>query len=491
MLERLGICLHTQLMSESIKDYYDRFPAVSVKALKSDPPPKGIQVVADPVTGLVLADEDYEAEGIPVLERAALAALHLTCPVSDPDDPFADPEAAAMELRSAFGDRLITQVSWGDPTTDEALARFVSQGLAAHRVERRNDNLVVDLEYLLDYEVRSGFARYGAKLVMDLGFRPLRIEREGHVYTPGHPQWELAKLRFRAAVALDVTIRDHAVQCHLMISNAGVIATRDTLSPDHPLRRLLLPFQFRTPTINRDGLLTLVGRQAIFHRLFALEWPALKRLYEHSVRSYRFAPFDEDLRQRGMEGVKGYLYREDGLLFFNRLQRFVQDYFAQTRGRWTSADRAELSDFSQRLQSLLPADLPDCTSEPRLQEMAAYLIFNSTGYHEQVGGGIADYLSDLRLGPPVVWDAPTFADSLPRRNTMYQAFMLGVLTNLRMPHIGDDIGWLFRDEAARAAVERFTASMQELDADIAARNSARQQPYWIFAPRCMELSVSL
>lgn len=484
-----GVNLHTQILCDSIKEYYDSFPAVTVKAIRIDPPPKGLAVITDPVTGLTLGDEDYEAAGIPTLRRAGMAALHLASPLTDPRERFASPEHAAAELRAAFGPRLLQSVDWGDPTTDEALARFVSQGLAAHRVERRNEQLVVDLEHLLDYEVRPGFARYGAKLVMDLHFRPLRIERGGHTYAPGHPRWELAKLWFRAAVALDVTIRDHAITCHLLVSNAGVIATRQTLSPDHPLRRLLLPFQFRTPTINRDGLLTLVGERAIFHRLFALTWPALVRLYEHSVRSYRFVPFDADLERRGVAGLAGYPYREDGLPFYRLLEHFVQDYLHATRDQWSSQDRAELCDFSERLRSLLPADVPDCTGA--LGQVVTCLLFNATGFHEQVGGGIADYLADLRFAAPVVWDADTFAEALPARNTMYQGFMLGVLTNLRMPQLHEDIAWLFRDAAARSAVERFTASVRAFEARIAARNEVRPQPYRVFSPRCMELSVSL
>ncbi len=486
-----GINFHTKLLSEAIKAYYDSCPKVPVTAIGLDPPPKGIQVYQDPVTGLLLADEDYDAQGIPTLQRSELQALHRVAPLTDPGDRFASPEVAAAELRDQFGERLSTLVSWGDPTTDAALARFVAQGLAAHRVERRQEDLVVDLEHLLDYEVRPGFARYGAKLVMDQRFRPLRIERGGHSYAPGHKQWELAKLWFRSAVALEVTVRDHAVQCHLMISNAGVIAARGTLSPNHPLRRLLLPFQFRTPTINRDGLLTLIGERAIFHRLFALQWPALQRLYSHSVRAYSFAPFDADLRRRGVFGLSGYLYGDDGLAYFALLQRFVADYFQATYERWSADDHAELRDFSDRLRELLPADLPDCTSEAGLREVVTYLIFNATGYHEQVGGGIADYLSDLRFAAPVVWDADDFTAALPARNTLYQGFMLGVLTNLSMPQLGEDIGWLFRDPAARAAVERFTASVHAFDAEIASRNAARQQPLLTFAPRCMELSVSL
>lgn len=486
-----GVNLHTQVLCDSIKDYYDTFPGVTVEDIRMDPPPKGLAVITDPVTGLTLADEDYEAEGIPVLGRAGLEALHLGSPLTDPCERFASPEQATAELRSVFGERLVQAVDWGDPTTDEALARFVSQGLAAHRVERRNEELIVDLENLLDYEVRPGFARYGAKLVMDLQFRPLRIERGGHTYVPGSPRWELAKLWFRSAVALDVTIRDHAIKCHLLVSNAGVVATRQMLSPDHPLRRLLLPFQFRTPTINRDGLLTLVGERAIFHRLFALTWPALVRLYASSVRSFRLTPFDKDLALRGVAALPGFLYAEDGLPFFRLLDHFVRDYVGATRARWTVQDRAELRDFSERLRSLLPGDVPDCNNEEALIQVVTCLLFNATAYHEQVGGGIADYLSDLRFAAPVVWDADTFTEALPARNTLYQGFMLGILTNLRMPQIHEDIAWLFRDPAGRSAVERFTAGVREFEDTITARNRTRQQPYRVFSPRCMELSVSL
>lgn len=466
-----------------------------MKAIHIDPPRKGLRTIHDPVLDLDVADDDYDAQGIPTLERIALKAMHLATPHDDPNVRFDSPDAARKELQEAFGDRLISLVNWGDPTTDEALGRFISQGLAAHRYERRGDKLVVDLEHLLDYEVRDGFALYGAKLTTDLNFRPLLIERAGHSYSPGHPKWELAKLWFRAAVALDVTIRDHAVKCHLLVSNAGVIATRNNLSPDHPLRRLLLPFQFRTPTINRDGLLTLVGERAIFNRLFGLTWESLQRLYKNCIRSLKYESFEEDLDRRGVASITNSVYQEDGRAFAKIVTNFVDDYMSKTLDQWSADDHAELKDWDAQLRGILPCDIPsncDASGSMRnLRKMCSYLIFNATGYHEQVGGGIADYLADLRFAAPVVWDADNFNDALPARNTMYQGYMLGVLTNLRMPQITDDIAWLFREQHARGAVERFTQRVRAFDQEIASKNEKRAQPCMTFAPRCMELSVSL
>jgi hypothetical protein len=489
-----GISIHTKLLSDSIKRYYDTFPTVTVKAIQIDPPPKGLRTQRDPLLGIEIADEDYDAHGIPTVERWGLKALHMGSPIEDPNVRFESPTAARAELRAEFGERLISLVDWGDPTTDRALGLFCSQGLAAHRVERWQDKLLVDLESLLDYEVRPGFARYGAKLVLDQQFKPLWIERAGRTYTTDHPQWELAKLWFRAAVALDVTVRDHAVRCHLMISNAGVIATRKMLSPDHPVRRLLLPFQFRTPTINRDGLLTLVGERAIFHRLFALEWSALQRLYHNSERTFRFATFEQDLSRRGVSDLAGSAYNDDGKAFWSIVRGFVDDYVDSTAASWTAQDLAELKDWDAQLRAVLPGDLPDCTQgspHTHLRTVLSYLIFNATGYHEQVGGGIADYLADHRFAAPVVWNSDRFEDALPARNTMHQGYMLGVLTNLPMPQITHDIAWLFRDATARGAVERFTQRVRAFDTEIANKNARRAQPCYTFAPKHMELSVSL
>ncbi len=491
-----GISIHTKLFGDAIKKYYDTFPAVTVKAIQIDPPRKGLKTMRDELLGIEVADEDYDAHGIPTLERVGLKALHMGSPMEDPNERFDSPAAARAELQQAFGDRLISLVNWGDPTTDEALSRFCSQGLAAHRVVKWHDKLVVDLEGLLDYEVRPGFARYGAKLTMDENFRPLTIERSGRTYTPQHAQWELAKLWFRAAVALDVTVRDHAVTCHLMVSNAGVIATRKMLSPDHPLRRLLLPFQYRTPTINRDGLLTLVGERAVFHRLFGLTWDSLKRLYANATRSFRFLTFDQDLYRRGMREVTNSVYHTDGMAFWKLITSFVDDYVASTRATWTAQDMSEIKDWDAQLHAILPGDIPSATDDrdgtlANLRTLASYFIFNATGYHEQVGGGIADYLADHRFASPVVWDRDNFDDALPGRNTMYQGYMLGVLTNLKMPRISDDVAWLFRDATARATVEKFTRSVRKFDSEIAAKNERRPQPCYTFAPRYIELSVSL
>lgn len=485
--------MHTQVMCDSVRKYFDTFPAVSVRAIGIDPRRKGLRTtIAEPL-GFELADEDEDAEGIPALERVVLKTLHTTAPIEDPNVRYATVDAAKDDLRECFGDRLPRLVNWGDVTTDLALSRFATQGLVAHRIERRAEGLVVDLEHLLDFGVRPGLSRYGAKLVLDEQRMPVRIERAGRSFTPSHPAWELAKLRFRSAAALDVTVRDHALHCHLIVSNAGVIATRRNLSPDHPIRRLLLPFQFRTPTINRDGILTLAGPRAVFHRIFGLEWEELVRLYRQAVRSFRFDTFEEARERRGIPATEEFPYWRDGGDLWRVLETFVDDYLLQVGPSIASDSRAsaELDAWGDELTRLLPADIPNTRSERGLREILTYLLFNATGYHEQVGGAIGDYVYDPRFAAPALRDAEDFDAALPSRNTMHQSYMLGVLTNLRMPRIVDDIAWLFREASARHAVERFTKRIHEFDAVIAERNAQRAQPLFTFAPRCIELSVSL
>jgi hypothetical protein len=322
---------------------------------------------------------------------------------------------------------------------------------------------------------------------------PVRIERGGRIFTPKHPRWELAKLYVRSAAALDVTVRDHALRCHLIVSNAGVIATRGQLSPDHPIRRLLLPFQYRTPTINRDGVLTLVGPRAILHRLFGLEWDELVRLYRQCFRTYRFETFDAERSRRGLGAVEELAYWRDGSDFWGVIDAFVDEYLRAVSPVIDAdpAARRELVEWSLALEKHLPADLPDTQKPEGLRAALTYLLFNATGFHEQVGGAIGDYLYDPRFAAPTVREADRFEDALPSRNTMHQGHMLGVLTNLRMPRIVDDIAWLFKDSAARAVVERFTERVHAFDEVIAERNKGRAQPVYTFAPRCIELSVSL
>src|ERR1700678_4538696 len=100
----------------------------------------------------------------------------------------------------------------------------------------------------------------GSDAYFDDALYPTRIEGfRGRTVRRGEPDWEMAKFHFRTAATLCATIPDHAIYAHLVIGNAMVVATRRSLDSDHPLRRLLSPFQIKTIGIDDLAATTLLG----------------------------------------------------------------------------------------------------------------------------------------------------------------------------------------------------------------------------------------
>ena len=97
------------------------------------------------------------------------------------------------------------------------------------------------------------------------------------------------------------------------------------------------------------------------HRLFALEWDELVRLYRQSVRTFRFETFDAERARRGLSAGEELPYWRDGSEFWAVIESFVDEYLRAVAPAIDAdpAARRELVEWSLALEKHLPADLPD------------------------------------------------------------------------------------------------------------------------------------
>lgn len=488
-----GTNLHTSVFTWLVKLQFDNFRERTKDDFVVPAPHQRIgTTILDALGGREIGVEDFEDDGIHGWQRTLIGLLHRLTPLSDPRDPYDSVAQAQRELRAIFGERLRAGAAWADPTSDEALTTLALQGLAAHRLERAEGGYQVDFSDLDDLQVREGFARYGARLELDEALAPVAIERLGVRHTPGAPGWEAAKLAWRSALALSATVRDHAVHCHFTAANAFTVATRRSLPPRHPLRLLLHPFQFRTPTINSGAMLTLLPERAIFHRLFGLEWPSLRELYARSLRSYRVETLPESLERRGVADLSPYPYGEDGLAYQEIIEELVADYLAAVDLAPRPIDDPAIASFREDLARLLPegAAIGDLASHQSLVRLCSYFIFQATAFHEQVGGAIGDYLSRPDMVVPALREGGDPKSMWPTRNTMVQSVMLGVLTNFAVPQVTMDFSE-FVPAPARPVVKRWLSRLQAHQRTVDQRNEARPTELLTFAPSRLELSVSI
>ncbi|CAE7808314.1 LOX1 [Symbiodinium sp. CCMP2456] len=174
---------------------------------------------------------------------------------------------------------------WPDKLSDTALVRFCLHGLGAHRVgvEIRDGRklFVIKTNALSGLPVREGFERYGGDMYFDKDWKPVMIIDAGQgplrqdgpqervTTKPGEAGWERAKFRFRSSVFTLVTLVDHLYDIHLQKSNLFVTAMREHMSSDHPVRRFMTPFMYRTITVNDNAFHNLLTKNGMAPRCFA------------------------------------------------------------------------------------------------------------------------------------------------------------------------------------------------------------------------------
>jgi hypothetical protein len=164
--------------------------------------------------------------------------------------------------------------TWDEMSSDEAMSRIFfygigsvlmhSQSSRAHDYHQELGPFVVDMD-LSGYEVRPGFAKYGARIHFDSQQKLTAIfdYGAGKLVKPGEGvAWERAKHIAKQTTFALITSREHLMWTHMMLSNTMARIKIQELPPNHPIRRLLTVFTFRTNFVNKNAQFVLVSLTA-------------------------------------------------------------------------------------------------------------------------------------------------------------------------------------------------------------------------------------
>ena len=451
--------------------------------------------IGDLALTIISDDEDDEPPAGPAL-RDVVPPLNAGVPLDDRTALWDSPEQCLSALTEVLGDSLPTpRVEWQPPSAPGAFARFVLQGLGAHRVERRADGrFVLQMDDLASLAVRPGMARYGGDALISADGHTEGIRFGDRLIEPNSAEWAHASFVFRTSTLVKVTVADHLGFTHFGLSNALALATRRWLAPTHPLRCLLKPFIFRTPAINHASLYTLIPRGALVHRASALQWSSLQALYRGVFQVPPLEPVDAYLRVKGMH--PGELSAEqqlrspfsvDGLAFQHALTDFLADAFDRSpalRGAFDGEHRRQTRAWLSGLGETLPIDLPNLGADT-LQQLLSGILFVVSGLHSHVGH-VAPYIRHPGFAAGRVLEGAVVSD---RQNSMQMAIVVAA-TGLQVPVIAADLSTAMPDAGARDAADRLRLRMNALQNEIVQRNRARSQPYRAFLPGSMPCSVS-
>jgi len=396
-------------------------------------------------------------------------------------------------------------------TSDEAISRMIFSGYAGMRLKLMSSQpdesgaiFVVDLSKMAALEVRPKFAKFGATAYFNKERRLVKMEwaaRDNLEILPGNPNWEHVKWVFRCSLLLSVTATEHLMMNHLIFSNIASTASREYLPKDHPIRRLLKPFNHRTPSINVGASQLLTQENGLLHRATSLTFKGLRAAFVSGLNEIRFTPHPMNTSIAVFDYcVKNnipFAYAEDGLGFY----KVVRDFVTQYVDVYFSSDEAVKEDESCKKMfgenglrgyfkgsSGLP--LWDNMNKASLVDILAFYIFEVTGMHLVVGN-VAEYLISPDIASPRIREGVEVADV----EASQLGLLIAVLTGLKAPMLMNDFTHLLRQDEklpqTTAIFNEFQANLTKYGIEIDTRNQKREWPFYGFHPKRMLSSVSI
>lgn len=460
-----------------------------------------------PFTQEVMAwDEDSPDPGFGSKAAAAMfnyLNMNTFHPLVDDSTEFASAQEGGDVMGAIANESLrpLELTPWSELRSDEAISQFAFAGLAAHRLEKidnDNDGAVYksDWTWLHGLELRPGHEAYGAAAYFDANatLRKIYWSHGGEIVRPGDPEWNHAKWAYKASVMVGATLRDHLVGLHFTSSaNLAHSAVR-YLNPGHPLRRLLKPHTYGTASINIVAISTLATEYCFLHRATAFTWQGILDGFELAHSTFEFEPMKEHLAENGMDAAPADIYPwgDDGVGFFDivhrHVSRYVHLYYEDDAS--VHAD-AEAQAFWQGLfrtggKNVVAA----VSSRQRLSYVVAHQIFLVTGLHNHVGN-VADYLRDPTFVSAKLRAGTEVAD----RQSSFQELNIALATAMPAPRLIADYTHLLLSDKH---LSQTTAAFRDFQADLTAyaeviqeRNKHRRFPCASFDPKKMVSSVSI
>jgi arachidonate 15-lipoxygenase len=333
------------------------------------------------------------------------------------------------------------------------------------------------------------------------------------VFTPDDGyNWLIAKTIVEIADGNVHEAITHLGRTHLLIE-PFVIATHRQLAASHPLHLLLEPHFEGTLAINDMAHTHLVADGGACDQLMGGTIAATRGLAVKALQDYPFrgATLPQVLKDRGLDDpglLPHYPYRDDALLYWNVIRRWVADYLALYYP--TEADLQQDAELKNWLAELAAPDggrvvglgfngqAPD---RGALTDTVALIIFTSSAQHAAVNFPQCDLMSYVPNMPlagyapaPTRKQGGTLADylaMLPPRHTAELQVELGYLLGAtHYTTLGQYGRNHFRDPRVARPLEAFEKQLFQIGRTVAARNQVRR-PYTYLAPEGVPQSINV
>ncbi|XP_029950946.1 arachidonate 15-lipoxygenase B-like [Salarias fasciatus] len=330
--------------------------------------------------------------------------------------------------------------------------------------------------------------------------------------TDSEYDWLMAKIFVRSADFNEHQLNVHLLRTHLLAEVFAVSLLRN-MPMVHPLYKLLVPHTRYTLQINHLARLLLISKNGIFTQFAAAGGDGMLTLLKKYLSSMTYTSLciPEDIAERGLESIPNFYYRDDGLKFWDIVQRFVQGIL----GHYYKDDCAveQDSELQRWISDIFEHGFlsNECTGIPKsltsvaeLVKFVTMVIFTCSGQHSAVNTGQYDYGGWMPNTPISLQRPPPTKKGTASKETMLQTFpdvnttVQGMSTMWLLSKQSSDFVAFgqypedhFCEEIPRKLIRDFQGELEVLSAVIKSRNKGLEVPYTYMDPAEVENSVAI
>lgn len=307
---------------------------------------------------------------------------------------------------------------------------------------------------------------------------------------PGDSNWALSRKLALCAATTHMTLVRHLGWVHLVGGSGVAIATRNCLSADHPLRRLLWPHVYGTQDNLRFIIRSQISPGGDYEKTFSFTYPEMCRLLDVTHDEFdirRFVP-EEDARQRGVlrPGFETKVLNDRKALYdvmYDHALRYLGLYY---NSHESLRRDGEFRSWVRELARLLPhgtrtvlGDTPTLESAAKL--IAAFIYMVSVE-HEADGTGLWNYQLWPHVQPVrVYWEDRRLPIDVYQR-LVNANFML----NVGRASLLKDFSYLALDNDGASAMRTFRAELKALQKQM----DQLPRTVWRITPRILEANIN-
>ncbi|XP_036430857.1 polyunsaturated fatty acid lipoxygenase ALOX15B-like isoform X1 [Colossoma macropomum] len=338
-------------------------------------------------------------------------------------------------------------------------------------------------------------------------------EAENPIFLPTDSKhdWLLAKLFVRNAEFNEHELNFHLLRTHLL-AEVFTMATLRALPSVHPLFKLLFPHIRYTLQINIMARKQLISADGTFAMHSAIGHKGLTTFLRRATAGLTYSSLclPDNIKERGLENIPQYYYRDDGLKLWNIIHKFVHGVLAHY---YTERDVQEDSELQTWLTEIVEHGFlkNDNSGIPKsfhtvaeLVKFVTMLIFTVSAQHAAVNNGQFDFGAwmpnfpgTMKIPPPTRKGQAT-ADSvvagLPDvRSTLKMITAFHLLSKKSSDHypLGYYPEELFIEAVPLQKIEQFRKDLKALEGEIEARNKNLELPYDYLNPMNVDNSVDV